>query len=341
MKAAVLHSFGSAPRFEPFAEPTVGEGEVLVHVLAAALHPSTRALASGSHYASPRELPAICGLDACGRLEDGTRLFFAGPRPPYGTMAERCVVPRARCLPVPDGLDDATAAAIPNPALSSWLPLVCSAHLAPGETVLILGATGIAGKLAIQIAKLLGAERVVAAGRNEQVLSTLHDLGADGTIALGMPERDLIEAFAREGGDNGYNVVVDYLWGRPTETLLAALTRAEFLVKPSNVRLLPIGESAGPAISLRAEVFRSAGLAIPGGGFPPAHVFLEIYQQLMARAASGELHIETERVPLADVEAAWQRDDLHGRRLVMIPDETVRVEAMAPEIRPVDGGATP
>lgn len=142
MNAAVLHSFGSAPRFEPFAEPTVGEGEVLLHVLAAALHPSTRAVASGSHYSSPRELPTICGLDACGRLEDGTRLFFGGPRPPYGTMAQRCVVPRARCLPVPDGLDDATAAAIPNPALSSWLPLVHSAHLAPGETVLILGATG-------------------------------------------------------------------------------------------------------------------------------------------------------------------------------------------------------
>lgn len=152
MNAVVLHSFGSAPRFEPFAEPTVGEGEVLIHVLAAALHPSTRAVASGSHYASPRELPAICGLDACGRLEDGRRLFFAGPRPPYGTMAERCVVPRARCLPVPDGLDDATAAAIPNPALSSMrggytLRSGRGPRCGPGESLrsMIRSASGAAG----------------------------------------------------------------------------------------------------------------------------------------------------------------------------------------------------
>ncbi|MGH9775801.1 MAG: quinone oxidoreductase family protein [Candidatus Acidiferrales bacterium] len=319
MNAAVLHAFGKPPRFETFAEPRPGEGEVLVHVLAAALHPSTRAVANGSHYASPRQLPAVCGLDGCGRLEDGSRVFFGGPRAPYGTMAERCVVMHRLCWPVPDAIGDATAAAIVNPALSSWIPLVCSAHLAAGETVLILGATGIAGKLAIQITKLLGAGRVVAAGRNERALGTLHELGADATIPLGLPEKELIEAFSREAGDTGYNVIVDYLWGRPTEMLLAALTRKEFLVEPSNVRLLPIGESAGPAISLRADVFRSAGLAIPGGGFPAPQVFLDIYNELMARAASGQLRIETECAPLSDVERAWQRGDLDGRRLVIVP----------------------
>jgi NADPH2:quinone reductase len=319
MNAAVLHAFEKPPRFEQFAEPVAREGEVLVHVLAAALHPSTRAVASGTHYASPKELPAIVGLDGCGRLDDGTRVFFGGPRPPGGTMAERCAVPRARCWPVPDGLDDATAAAIVNPALSSWLPLICSAHLAPGETVLVLGATGTAGKLAVQIAKLLGAGRVVAAGRNEQSLSTLRELGADATISLAQPDQQLIEAFAKADGEQGYNVIVDYLWGRPTELLLTALTRAEFLVEASNVRLLPIGESAGPAISLRADVFRSAGLAIPGGGFPAPKTFLDIYNQLMAGAAAGKLRIDTERVPLADVEKAWQRVDLRGRRLVLIP----------------------
>ncbi|MGB0036929.1 MAG: zinc-binding alcohol dehydrogenase family protein [Candidatus Acidiferrales bacterium] len=319
MNAAVLHAFGKPPRFEQFAEPFASEGEVVVHVLAAALHPSTRAVASGSHYASPKQLPAVCGLDGCGRLDNGKRVYFGGPRPPGGTMAERCAVPRARCWPVPDRLDDATAAAIVNPALSSWLPLVCSAHLAPGETVLILGATGTAGKLAIQIAKFLGAGRVVAAGRNEKVLSTLRELGADATVSLALPDQQLVRAFADAGGGNGYNVIVDYLWGRPTELLLAALTRAEFLVEPSNVRLLPIGESAGPAISLRADAFRSAGLAIPGGGFPAPNVFLDIYNQLMALAADGKLRIEAERVPLADVESAWQRTDLHGRRLVFIP----------------------
>lgn len=234
-------------------------------------------------------------------------------------MAQRCAVARARCWPIPDGLDDATAAAIANPALSSWLPLVCSAHLAPGETVLVLGATGTAGKLAIQIAKLLGAGRVVAAGRNEQTLGTLRELGADATVFLALPDNQLIEAFAGAAGKKGYNVIVDYLWGRPTELLLAALTRPEFLVEASNVRLLPIGESAGPTISLRADVFRGVGLAIPGGGFPAPEIFLDIYNQLMAAAAGGKLRIDTERVPLADVEKAWQRVDLHGRRLVLIP----------------------
>ena len=234
-------------------------------------------------------------------------------------MAQRCAVARARCWQVPDNLDDATAAAIPNPALSSWLPLVCSAHLAPGETVLVLGATGTAGKLAIQIAKLLGAGRVVAAGRNERTLSTLRELGADATVSLALPDNQVIEAFTEAAGKKGYNVILDYLWGRPTELLLAALTRAEFLVEASNVRLIPIGESAGPTISLRAEVFRSAGLAIPGGGFPAPEIFLDIYNQLMAAAAGRKLRIDTERVPLADVEKAWQRVDLRGRRLVLIP----------------------
>jgi hypothetical protein len=137
-------------------------------------------------------------------------------------------------------LDDATAAALPNPALSSWLPLTWRAQLA------------------VRIAKLLGAGRVVAAGRNEQVLGTLRGLGADAAIHLEGSDRDVTQAFARAAGDAGYHVIVDYLWGHPTELLLAALTRAEFSLKPAGPRLIPIGESAGPAISLPAAALRSA-----------------------------------------------------------------------------------
>src|SRR6202045_3646876 len=179
MKAAVLHEFGKAPRFEEFAEPTTGKDEALVRWRAASLKAVDKQLASGSHYASPRELPVVCGTDGVGDLEDGTRVFFGGPRRPYGAMAERTVVPRAFCFPVPSSLDDDRAAALPNPGVSAWLSLTQRAKLAPGETVLILGATGVIGQLAVQIAKILGAGRVVAAGRNEHVLSTLHELGAD------------------------------------------------------------------------------------------------------------------------------------------------------------------
>lgn len=318
MNAAVLHSLGQPPRFEQFPDPVAGPDEAIVHVRAASLKPVDRLMAGGTHYASPRELPVVCGVDGVGVLDGGARVFFGGPRRPYGAMAERTVVARARCWPVPEGVDDATAAALPNPALSSWLPLVWRAKLAAGETVLILGATGTAGKLAIQIAKILGAGRVIAAGRNAQTLSTAPGLGADAVIHLDLSDQEVAEAFAREAGDKGYDVILDYLWGHPTELLLSALTRAEFSMKAGGPRLIPIGESAGPAISLPAAALRSAGLAILGGGFPPMNILMDAFNQAMARAASGELRIDTERVPLADVEQAWRRT-APGRRLVLIP----------------------
>jgi len=318
MHAAVLHTLGKPPRYETFADPVPGPDEAMVHVRAASLKPIDRLMAGGRHYASPRELPVVCGVDGVGVLDDGTRVFFGGPRRPYGAMAERTVVARARCWPVPEGLDDATAAALPNPALSSWLPLVWRAQLAAGETVLVLGATGIAGKLAVRIAKLLGAGRVVAAGRNEQVLGTLRELGADAVIRLEGSDQQVTQAFAREAGDKGYDVILNYLWGHPTELLLAALTGAEFSMKSAGPRMIPIGESAGPAISLPGAALRSAGLAILGGGFPPMNILMDGYNQAMARAASGELRIDTERVPLADVAEAWQRP-AHGPRLVLVP----------------------
>jgi NADPH:quinone reductase-like Zn-dependent oxidoreductase len=144
MKAAVIHTFGEAPHFEEFAEPVLDEGEVLVQVLAAGLHPIVKTLAAGSHYGSTEALPMIPGIDGVGRLKDGRRVYFSGTRPPYGTMAERTAVPVKMCLPLPESLDNITAAAIFNPGLSAWLALKWRAQLAPGETALILGATGAA-----------------------------------------------------------------------------------------------------------------------------------------------------------------------------------------------------
>ncbi len=150
--------------------------------------------------------------------------------------------------------------------------------------MLILGATGIAGKLAIQIAKILGAGRVVAAGRNAQALGALLGLGADALIHLEGSDEEVTQAFAREAGNKGYDVILDYLWGHPTELLLAALTRPEFSMKPDGPRLVPIGESAGPAISLQGASLRSAGVAILGGGFPPMNILIEAFQSDDARA---------------------------------------------------------
>ena len=321
MKAAVLHTLGKPPRFEDFPDPQPGPGEVRVHVRAASLKNVEKAMAAGAHYDSHRELPAICGLDGIAVLDDGTRVFCGGCRAPYGMMAEQAVVSRAFCLPVPEGLDHNTAAALPNPALSSWLPLLWRARLKPGETVLILGATGVAGKLAIQIARHLGAGRVVAAGRNEDILETLPELGADATIALDQPDQELAAAFIREAAHKRFDVVLDYVWGHPTEVLLDALTGHDVMAESEPLRLIEIGEMAGPTISLSAAALRSSGIEIlgsGGGGIPHTAIF-ETFPQVWALAASGELRIDTEPVPLSKIESAWLRSDLRGRRLVIIP----------------------
>ena len=198
MQAAVLRTIGSVPRYEEFPEPVIGDKdrEVMVHVHAASLKPVDKQMASGAHYASGGALPRVPGTDGVGHLDDGQRVFFGGPRPPHGAMAQRTVVPRAFTFPVPDNVNDDTAAALPNPGISAWLTLAYRAKLQPGENALILGATGVTGKLAVQIAKLLGAARVVAAGRNQQALNALRDMGADATISLALPTPELSEAFA-------------------------------------------------------------------------------------------------------------------------------------------------
>lgn len=318
MHAAVLHTLGQPPRYEPFPDPTPEAHETVVQVRAASLKPIDKLMAGGTHYASPRKLPVVCGVDGVGMLEDGTRVFFGGPRSPYGAMAERTVVARARCWPVPDALDDATAAALPNPALSSWLPLEWRAQLAAGETVLVLGATGIAGQLAVQIAKLLGAGRVVAAGRNEAALHRLLSLGADSVIRLDAPDQNVIQAFQREAGDKGYGVIVNYLWGRPTELLVEAIAHAGFSMHAAGPRMIPIGESAGATSSIPGAAVRSAGLSILGGGLPPMNLLMDAFKRAMDNAASGHLRMETARVPLADVEQVWERSS-RGPRIVLIP----------------------
>ncbi len=319
MYAAVLHTLGKPPRYEQFDDPVAQEGEAIVEVRAAALKPVDKQLAGGSHFASPQELPAICGTDGVGYLGDGKRVFFGGARAPYGAMAERTVVKAAFCFPLPDEMNDETAAALPNPGVSAWLSLAHCAKLKAGENVLVLGATGTTGKLAVRIAKLMGAGRVVAAGRNESVLGDLLEQGADATIRMDASEDELREQFAREAGEAGFHVVIDYLWGRPTEVLLAALTRREFAVAKNETRLVQVGESAGATISLPAAVLRSTALTISGtAGIPPLEVLVDALKKVMEHGARGDLKVETESVRLAEIEEAWGREQ-RGRRLVVKP----------------------
>jgi NADPH:quinone reductase-like Zn-dependent oxidoreductase len=243
------------------------------------------------------------------------------PGRPSGRWRRRPWCPGRFCLPVPDAVDDLIAAAVPNPAMSSWLALTWRAKLQPGETVLVLGATGVAGRLAVRVARHLGAGRVVGAGRNPEALAALAGLGADSTVRLEGSDPELEEAFARQAGDGGDDVVLDYLWGRPTEALVAALTGHDLMAKPTRTRLAQVGEMAGPVLRLPAEALRSSGLEVMGSGggsIPPVAIF-ETFPRLWELAAKGGLRVDVEPVPLADVQAAWQRSDLGGRRLVLVP----------------------
>ena len=228
MKAAIVRSAGETPVFADFPAPSPRDGEKLVSVSAAALSQLARGRASGRHYSAGGDFPFVAGVDGVGRLEDGSRVYFLLPRAPHGAFAETTVV--ERCLPVPDDLDDVTAAAIANPGMSSWAAFVERAALQPGETVLVNGATGTSGRLAVQIAKLLGAKKVIATGRNPQALAELAALGADQTISLGADDAALAEQF-RAAFAGRIDVVIDYLWGRSAELILgaAALGRRRLL----------------------------------------------------------------------------------------------------------------
>jgi NADPH:quinone reductase-like Zn-dependent oxidoreductase len=319
MNAAVVSAFDRPPRFTTFADPVAGEGEQLVSVSAAGLHPIVKALAKGAHYGSSGELPFIAGVDGVGRLEDGTRVFFGIARSPFGTFAERAIAASWLCLPLPEAIDDLTAAGIANPAMSSWAALTARARFVAGESVLILGATGVAGQLAIQIAKRLGARRVVAAGRNPQVLEKLKTLGADSVISLGQDQASLVSAFRTEIAE-GVDVVLDYLWGQPAELVLQAISQKGLQKAGARIRFIQIGESAGKTISLPAATLRSSGLELLGSGFGSAS--LEQIRQSLAEffevAAKEPFQFHSKAAPLRDVETLWNSAE-EGTRLVFQP----------------------
>ena len=197
MKAIIVNDFQKTPSYGEFAEAEAGEGEVKVAVSVASLAPLVRLIAQGKHYAGSKELPFVPGMDGVGRLPDGSRIYFLFPRNPFGSMAEFCVVKSRWCVPVPDDVDDVTAAAISNSGLSSWVSLTHRGEFRAGQTVLINGATGSAGQLAVRIAKHLGATKVIATGRNLEKLEALKGEGADVTIPLEQPEDSLAAEYKR------------------------------------------------------------------------------------------------------------------------------------------------
>jgi NADPH:quinone reductase-like Zn-dependent oxidoreductase len=320
MRAAVVRAFDAPPSYSTFADPTPQAGERLVTVTAAGLHQIVKSLANGSHYGSSGELPFIPGVDGVGKLENGARIYFGAARDLYGTFAERTLAGDKVCIPLPEGLDDATAAGVANPAMSSWVALSARAKFTAGENVLVLGATGVAGQLAVQIAKRRGARRVVAVGRNPEALEKLKDLGADAAISLNQ-DRDALAAVLRnEYAEAGVDVVLDYLWGQPAEAVLEAFTQRGLRKSAPRMRFVQIGASAGATINLHAAALRSSGVELLGSGFGSAsleQIKIAIAEFFNA-AVAVPFQFSMKTAPLSEVETLWNRVE-PGTRLVFQP----------------------
>jgi NADPH:quinone reductase-like Zn-dependent oxidoreductase len=313
MKAAVITKAGKAPVFADFDDPVPKVDEELIFVSASALSYVTKSRASGAHHTSPGSLPAVAGIDGVGRTRDGRRVYFVLPEAPFGGMAEKVAVSMDRCIALPAEVDDVTAAAIAIPGMSSWAAFNERARLIAGENVLINGATGTSGRLAVQIAKYLGARRVIATGRNASALEQVKALGADVSISLNQSPEDLETAFKEQFGGEGVDVVLDYLWGPSAEILIRAAARAGKDAVP--IRFVQIGAVSGGDIVLPSAALRSSALVLMGSGIgsiPPRSLVGAIGGVLQA-VAPGQLKIDTKVVPLAEVEDTWNRDSGNSR----------------------------
>ena len=249
-------------------------------------------------------------------LDNGQRVYFAFPAPPFGSMAEQVVVDSGNIVALPDHLDDITAAAMANPAMSSWAALVERLNFQPGQRVLVNGANGASGRLAVQIARHLGAAHIVATARSRSAESELKALGADTFINLEHPHDELTAAFQAVLAE-GMDAVLDYVWGPSMEALLAALPKARGRAAAPPVRIVNMGSLAGEQISLKASMLRSADLQMMGSGLGSVSQagLLRSIAAAFASAETAGLKIATQVLPLAEVAQAWR---IIGRERVVL-----------------------
>jgi len=314
MRAAILREYDATPELGEFDEPAGGDGAVAAEVLAAGLNPVDIRKAAGAFPLAPKPpLPSVAGWEGVVRMPDGSRAYFADPMPPFGALAERTLVDPVATFPVPYGVDDGLAVAFGIAGSAGWLAVEWSGRLRPGESVLVLGASGTVGQVAVQAARLLGAGRVVASARSEAGLARARELGADATVQIGAVD-DLAAALREASGGGGFELIVDPLWGEPA--MAAAQAAAPF------GRLVALGQSAGLEATFTSPVVRNNALRIVGhtNYKVPAHDLRAAYERMCAHALAGELTADHERVALDDAPAAWERlRSGPGAKLVVVP----------------------
>ncbi|MDW8848756.1 zinc-binding alcohol dehydrogenase family protein [Flavobacterium sp. MMLR14_040] len=322
MKAAVVYKKGEMPKYAEIAEPIVqNENQILMSVKAVAITNLDKGKASGAHYSSEKENQNgfVVGSDGIGLLEDGTRIYARGIS---GTMAEKAIIDKNLSVPLPDGISNAVAASMPNAVAGSAMALKFRAQIKPGETVLINGATGFTGQMAIQIAKHYGAKKIIVTGRNEKTLQNLLELGADEVVSLKQNDEDFIAQLKAIHLNTPLDIILDYLWGHPAELILSVLKgNGSFTNK---IRYVSIGGMAGETIQLSSGILRSVDLQLSGSGLGSwakeevKLLFSEILPEMFLLAAQNKLKINIEEVSLVDIEIKWNVEVADGKRLVVV-----------------------
>lgn len=323
MKAAVVFQPGMMPEYvDNFPEPEIqNERQVLVSVLASAVKNFDRARAGGSHYSTQGQLfiPRIPGGDGVGTLNDGTRVYAVSMN---GMIAEKAVVENNLVLPLPEDISDDVAAALPNAVMGSAMAMRFRAHMQKGETVLLNGATGFTGRIAVQIAKHYGAGKIIVTGRNEHSLAELRLLGADEIISLRLSDDEVLSRLQNFHHVDPIDVVIDFLWGSSAELIFSVLQgNGRFTHR---TRFVSVGSIAGDTISLSSSILRGTDIQLNGSGLGSwskdevALLFKDILPEMFQLAAVGTLKVQTTKVALKDISEAWNMDIEPGRRLVVM-----------------------
>ncbi|MEB7584135.1 zinc-binding alcohol dehydrogenase family protein [Serratia rubidaea] len=311
MKAAIINKAGDKPVYGEFSDPRADEHQVVVTVKAAAISQLAKSRAAGRHYSSVTTYPFIPGIDGTGYLPNGESVYFVTFNTPWGSMAEKTLISPDNAVRLPATLDPVLAAAIANPGMSSWTALTRRAYLRKGETVLINGATGTSGSLAIRVARSLGAGKIIATGRNKDILEKLHNEGADVVLTLDSLSTQLPALMAE-----GVDVVLDYLWGQSALDIMNAAAAGG----TKTVRYVQIGSLSGQEITLHSKLLRSSGLTLMGSGLgsvSDAELITAISEFFQA-ASKSDLSVPFITKHLDEVENAWSEDDSRCRTVFII-----------------------
>ena len=321
MKAAVLHQLGTLPVYTDFPQPTPqNEEQLLLTVKAAAVHNLDKGRASGKHYASYTNLPTVIGFDGVGTLEDGTRVYAQGLT---GMMAQEALISKNQYTILPDTLSFALAAALPNAIMGSAMPLLNRAKLQEGETVFINGATGVTGRLAFQLARYYGASTIIVSGRNSQLLDQLKQAGAREIISLHQTDEDIVDQIKAIHQQTPIDIVVDYLWGKPIELIIRAITSGGIHRFPHRSRVVAVGEMAGASITLPSSVLRSSALELIGSGLGSFSqqdlvAYKTIYlPAIFELAAQAKIELDIQEESLENIEHVWNHSAQAGRKTVI------------------------